>query len=84
VVSWFEASDLLEREQFDYLVTGEFNLHYASEPDQWSAYLARWREKTAPLPVQAGFGSVVTPVVPYLWRTNDERILILRKPAADL
>ena len=30
------------------------------------------------MPVQADFGQVVTPVVPYLWRTNDERILILK------
>jgi hypothetical protein len=79
VVSWSEAADLLEREQFDYVVTGEFNLRYAPDADRWAAYLARWKEKTAPLAVQADFGAVVTPVVPYLWRTNEERILILRK-----
>jgi hypothetical protein len=33
--------------------------------------------KVSALPVQAEFGQVVTPVMPYLWRTNDERILIL-------
>jgi hypothetical protein len=84
VVSWLEASDRLEREQFDYLVTGEFNLRYAADPDGSSAYLARWKEKTAALSVQAEFGTVITPVVPYLWRTNDERVLILQKKTADL
>ena len=82
VVSWSEATDRLEREQFDYVVTGEFDLRYAPDADRSSAYLARWKERTAPLPVQASFGSVVTPVVPYLWRTNHERILILRTSAS--
>ena len=78
VVPWLEASDLLERGQFDYLVTGDLDLRYASDPGRASAALARWKEKTAPLPVQVDFGVVVTPIVPYIWRTNDERILILR------
>jgi hypothetical protein len=78
VVSWLEAADLLEREQFDYLVTGDIDLRFTLDPGRTSAALARWREKTASLPVQADFGAVVTPVVPYIWRTNDERILILR------
>jgi hypothetical protein len=84
IVSWSEAADLLEREQFDYVVTGEFDLRLAPDAERLSGYLARWKEKTAPLPVQADFGSVVTPVVPYFWRTNDERILILRKKVTDL
>lgn len=78
VISWFEAADLLERERFDYIVAGEFDLRYAPDPNAWSAYLDRWKSKTSPLPVAASFGEVPTPVVPYLWRTNDERILILR------
>jgi hypothetical protein len=84
VVSWSEAGDILEREQFDYVVTGEFDLRLAPDADRLSAYLARWKERTAPLPVQASFGAVATPIVPYFWRTNDERILILRKKAAEL
>jgi len=84
LVSWSEAADLLEREQFDYVVTGEFDLRLAPDPDRLSAYLARWKERTAPLPVHASFGAVATPIVPYFWRTNDERILILRKRAAEL
>jgi hypothetical protein len=78
VVPWFEAADLLERERFDYIVTGELDLRYASDPNGWSAYLDRWKAKVSLLPVQADFGQIVTPVVPYLWRTNDERILILK------
>jgi hypothetical protein len=78
IVSWFEAADLLERQRFDYIVTGEFDLRYAPDPNAWSAYRDRWNTKASPLPVEASFGEVPTPVVPYLWRTNDERILILR------
>jgi hypothetical protein len=78
VTPWFEALDLLERQRFDYVVTGEFDLRYASDPNGWSVYLDRWKAKVSPLRVQADFGQVVTPVVPYLWRTNDERILILK------
>ena len=78
VVGWFEAADLLERQRFDYIVTGEFDLRYATDPNAWSAYRDRWNAKTSPLRVEATFGQVATPVVPYLWRTNDERILILR------
>ena len=78
VVPWFEALDLLQRQRFDYVVTGEFDLRYAKDPAGWSAYRDRWKEKVAPMPVQADFGQVVTPVVPYLWRTADERILILQ------
>jgi hypothetical protein len=78
VVPLFEAADLLERQRFDFIVTGEFDLRYAPDPNGWSAYRDRWNAKTLPLPVEANFGQVVTPVVPYLWRTNDERILILR------
>jgi hypothetical protein len=77
VVSWFEAADLLERARFDYIVSGEFDLHYAPDPYAWSAYLDRWKSKTSSLPVEANFGRVPTPVVPYLWRTNEEHILIL-------
>lgn len=78
VVSWFEAADLLGRQRFDYIVTGEFDLRHAPDPNAWSAYRDRWNNKASPLPVEASFGEVPTPVVPYLWRTNDERILILK------
>jgi len=78
VVPWFQALDLLERQRFDYLVIGEFDLRYATDPSGWSAYRERWKAKTSTLPVQADFGQVVTPVMPYLWRTTDERILILK------
>ena len=79
VVPWFEASDLLERQRFDYVVTGEFDLRYASDPKAWSAYRDRWKAKVSPLAVQANFGQVVMAlIVPYLWRTTEERILILK------
>lgn len=78
IVPWFEAADLLERQRFDYIVTGEFDLRYAPDPNAWSAYRDRWNAKISSLQTEADFGEVVTPVVPYLWRTNDERILILK------
>jgi hypothetical protein len=78
VVPWFEAADLLECQSFDYIVTGEFDLRYSPDPNGWSAYSDRWNAKVSPLRVEANFGQVVTPVVPYLWRTNDERIIILK------
>jgi hypothetical protein len=81
IVPWFETADLLERQKFDFIVTGDFDLRYASDTNAWSAYRDRWAAKIAPWQVEASFGQVVTPVVPYLWRTNDERILILRRDA---
>ena len=81
IVPWFEAADLLERQRFDYIVTGEFDLRYAPDPNAWSVYRDRWNAKISPRQAEASFGEVVTPVVPYLWRTNDERILILRGDA---
>jgi hypothetical protein len=78
VVPWFEAADVLTRQHFDYIVTGEFDLRYATDPSGWAAYLDRWKAEVSPLAVQADFGHVVTPVVPYLWRTADERVFILK------
>jgi hypothetical protein len=78
VVPWFEAVDLLQRQRFDYIVTGEYDLRYANDPKVWFAYQDDWKARTSALPVQADFGQVVTPVVPFVWRTNDERILILK------
>jgi hypothetical protein len=78
VVPWFEAADLLGQRHFDYVVTGEISLSYAPDPNSWSAYLERWKARAAELRVEKDFGQVATPVVPYLWRTNDERILILK------
>jgi hypothetical protein len=78
IVPWFEALDLLERQRFDYVVTGEFDLRYANDPAGWLTYRDRWKAKVLTMPVQADFGQVVTPVVPYLWRTNEERILVLK------
>lgn len=78
VVSWFDAADFLARERFDFLVTGNFDLRYAPDPAAWSAYGTRWASLTSSLPDQAKFGAISTPVVPYLWRTNDELVFILK------
>jgi hypothetical protein len=81
VVPWIEAADLLQRQQFDYIVTGEFDLRLSSDPNALSAYRDTWKTRVSQLPVQADFGQVVTHVVPYVWRTNDERVLVLKGSA---
>ena len=43
VVPWCEALDLLERNQFDYVVTGEFDSRNAPDPGVASACLTRWK-----------------------------------------
>ncbi len=53
VIPWFEAMELLQRQRFDYIVTGEFDLRYASDPNAWAAYRDRWQKRLAILPVQA-------------------------------
>jgi 4-amino-4-deoxy-L-arabinose transferase-like glycosyltransferase len=82
IVSLFDASELQERDRFDYVVTGEFDLRYAPDPQRASSSLARWKQTIAPLGVKAQFGAAPAFVVPYLWRSNDERIVILRPTAA--
>ena len=78
VVPWRSALEILEREQVDYLVGGEIELHGRTEPDR-IAYLADWQSAMARLSAAATFGEVPTPILRHLWLTNDERIVI-RKP----
>ena len=78
VLRWREAADRLDHERFDFVVTGEMDLRYLPEPNRWQAYRERWANLTQPMPARAAFGVISTPVVPYLWRTNDERVVILK------
>lgn len=78
IVPWFEALSALDREPFDYIVTGEPDLRLATDSAAWAAYRARWDSAISTLQLAAAFGHTPMFVVPYLWRTNDERILILR------
>jgi 4-amino-4-deoxy-L-arabinose transferase-like glycosyltransferase len=78
VVPWFQAADVLQQQTFDYVVTGDFDLRYATDPARWSAYRKQWINQVSGMPAQAQFGNVSTPVMPYLWRTNDERVVILK------
>ena len=75
VVPWRSALEMLEREQVDYLVGGEIELHGLTEPDR-IAYLAAWQSAMVRLPAAATFGEVPTPVLRHLWLTNDQRIVI--------
>jgi hypothetical protein len=78
VVPWCKALDLLERDQFDYVVTGDFDTRSAPDPGAASICLVRWKEKTAAPPASAEFGAGPTFVAPFIWHTNEERIVILR------
>jgi hypothetical protein len=82
VVSWSDAPALLERARFDYVVTGDFDLRHAPDPDGAAALSARWKQLTASSSIQAEFGAGPAFVVPYLWRSNDERLVIFRTNAA--
>lgn len=82
VVPWFEAADLLQRQRFNYVVTGEFDLRYLPDAAAASAYLERWKQETGSFVTEAEFGAGPTFVVPYLWRGNDERIVVLRPNTA--
>jgi hypothetical protein len=81
IVSWSQAADALQQQRFDYVVTGEFDLRYAQDPAGWSSSRDRWRLINSTMPAVARFGAVPTPVVPYLWRTNDELVFILKPEA---
>src|SRR5207247_5320602 len=41
VIPWFEAADLMDGQQFDYIVSSVFDMRYAMNPNEWSAYLDR-------------------------------------------
>jgi Dolichyl-phosphate-mannose-protein mannosyltransferase len=81
-VSLFDAGALPECDQFDYVVTGEFDLRNAADGAAASAALERWKQKTASLIPAAEFGAGPAFVVPYLWHSNDERIVVLRSGSA--
>jgi hypothetical protein len=84
VVPWCEALDLLDRDQFDYVVTGDFDTRSAPDLGAAPVCQARWKEKNAALPSIAEFGAGPTFVAPFIWHTNDERIVILRTGSAKL
>jgi hypothetical protein len=78
LVSWFDASEALASGAFDYLLTSEFSLQFATDAQQWADYRERWLGDVARFPIAAEFGSAACPVSPRAWRTNDQRIQILR------
>jgi hypothetical protein len=83
VVGWCEALDSLDCEQFDYVVIGDFDPRSAADPGAAATCLLRWKEKSVALSAAAAeFGSGPTFVAPFIWHTNDERIVILRTPNA--
>jgi hypothetical protein len=73
-----EAPPALRAGPFDYAVTGDFDARYAPDRNPGLACVESWKEKSASLITTAEFGSGPVFVVPYVWRTNDERVLILK------
>lgn len=84
VATWINALELIQREKFDYAVTGDLDTRFAENPAVAAEYLAKWKSLSDSLPVARQFGSNPAYVVPYLWHTNDELIRILKvSPTAD-
>ncbi len=82
VASLLDVVGVPEPAHFDYIVTGDFDLRYAPDSAAASASLERWKQKTASYVAAAEFGAGPAFVVPYLWRGNDERIIVLRSNTA--
>lgn len=78
VVSLCEAPQALQAGPFDYVVTGDFDARYAPDRNTGLACVERWKEKSASFSAAAEFDSGPVFVIPYVWRTNDERVLILK------
>ena len=72
---WLNALDLLRREKFDYVVSGNFDFRTGAGTIA-ASYQKIWAPVVSSFIPCASFGHVPTPSVPYFWRTNDERILI--------
>lgn len=81
VVPWLRALEALEREHFDYVVGSEMNISHTTEPE-WAPHLDAWTRKVSTMAVAAAFGEVRDPVYPYLWRTNDLRVIIWKPETA--
>ena len=81
VVPWLKALEALERAHFDYVVGSEMNISHTIEPE-WAPHLEAWTRKVSTMPVAVAFGEVRDPVYPYLWRTNDLRVIIWKAEAA--
>ncbi|HEV3408685.1 MAG TPA: phospholipid carrier-dependent glycosyltransferase [Chthoniobacterales bacterium] len=78
VLTWFEAGDAITSGEFDYLVASDFSLQFASDEEVWAQYRERWNGIVASLQQAHSLGAVPCPVNPGVWRTNDQRIIILR------
>ena len=78
VVSWFDALETLGGEPFDYVITGDPDLRLATDLPGWSEYRGRWTRKLSGMSKEAEFGTEPMFIVPYLWRTNEQRVVVLR------
>ena len=75
VVPWLDAAAQLQRQSFDYLLTGDFDPRYYSD-SRWKTYRETWIHETSSLKILAEFGTIATPLPLFFWRTNDERLVI--------
>ncbi len=78
VVPWSDAARALEGGSFDYVVAGEPDFRLTPDPTVSSMQEADWKAHVSSLPIAVSFGRTPMYIVPYFWRTKEERILILR------
>ena len=77
VASLPKALRLLRQSSFDYVISTQF-AEVPNASDAKSEQIKEWHLATRQLPVVAKFGAVRPPIQPYIWRTNDELILVLK------
>jgi hypothetical protein len=77
IVPWTKALATIGERRFDYIVTGEFDLSLATNPKELSDYRETWKLQISNLAVKADFGETETSVASFVWRTNEERVVIL-------
>lgn len=78
VIPWRAAAERLSEGNFDYVVSGDFDTQHSSDATGLSAYRECWRQGLASLQLEAEFGRIPNPLVRNLWRTNDQRIFVLK------
>jgi len=83
LITWPSAVALLQKERFDYVIGSEFELRFVANAQGPARYVKRWTAAVSSFPVAATFGFLPNLIVPGVWRSNDERIIIMRGAPAE-
>ena len=84
LITWRLAVALLQTERFDYMIGSEFELRFVDDPQGVAQDVKRWTAAVSSLPVATTFGILPNLIVPGVWRSNDERIIIMRGAPAEV